>query len=198
MGPSATTATGVRLRVGVGTRHGVGSASQYWRMASTTTGSVSLRLAQECPSLVPSWLVPVVDVPAPRFMHKDISGRPWLMSSALSNGTQLTPSVIKRAFLPSPRVTGRDSRRRAKRYWASCLCPGCRPLIGKWQDICFAEGAEPVPAHCAFCWISGATATQSNGRAAKLPVSRARACTRTPALSLSDAAIGSPIEAMPY
>jgi hypothetical protein len=40
------------------------------------------------------------------------------------------------------------------------------------------KGAEHVPAHCAFYWISGATATQSNGRAAKQPVSRARACTQ--------------------
>jgi hypothetical protein len=93
------------------------------------------------------------------------------MSSALSNGAQDDPPQ-------SPRVTARDSRRSAKRYWASCLCPGCRPLIGKWQDICFAEGCGTRPAHCAFCWISGATATQSNGRAPKQPVSRARACTQ--------------------
>ena len=40
------------------------------------------------------------------------------------------------------------------------------------------NGAEHVPARCTFCWISGATATQSNGRAAKQPVSRARAYTQ--------------------
>ena len=40
------------------------------------------------------------------------------------------------------------------------------------------KGAEHVPVHSAFCRISGATATQSNGRAAKQPVSRARACTQ--------------------